>query len=101
MSDWKFEEGKAIYLDYLEERKLNFIKNFDPSFIWIFVEFVLVILGTATGKPSPMSPMYTAFVPTLLGMNLSVLQLFFNLVYNRFFARGNIMLMTMQLFQFI
>ena len=95
MSRYNFEEGGYVFHEYFEERKTNFIDNFDPNDIWIFVEMAVVIAVTSTGKLTPMSPLFTAVMPMWVAISLSGVQLFVNLVFNRFFAKANVILMNL------
>ena len=71
MSQYDFQKGEIVFLDYLDERRLNFVKKFDPWDVFTFFEMFLVLVNTATGKMTPMSPLFTALMPAYISVFLT------------------------------
>ena len=71
MSQYDFQKGEEVFLDYLDERRINFVKNFRPWDIITFFEMLLVLVTTVTGKMTPMSPLFTALMPAYTSLFLS------------------------------
>jgi hypothetical protein len=85
-------------LDYFDERYDHFVNNFQPKTLEVFIEFVIVYSLEFPGKFSMMSPIFTAYGPIILGLNLVGLQFFANAYYHHLWAHGNWMLIVMTLF---
>lgn len=70
MIDYEFTKAKGRYMDYFNERSLNFLSNFDPYTLEVFIEFMVVYLLEFNGKFTLMSPIFTAYAPILIGADL-------------------------------
>lgn len=97
MVDYQFSKAWGRLEKYLVERKDYLFNNFDPKSLEIFVEFAVVYLLEYNGKFTIMSPIFTAYGPILVGINLISIQSFSNIYYHHWWAHGNIFLILMQI----
>lgn len=70
MIDYQFSKAESRFMEYFNERLQYFLANFDPMTLEVFIEFVVVYVLEFNGKFTLMSPIFTAYGPILLGMNL-------------------------------
>lgn len=80
-SDYDWEYALEYFGDYLDERRINFLENggLDIDTFLLLYKFFFVITLTSTGTFSAMSPIYTALIPGLMAVNLTLLQLMYNI----------------------
>lgn len=86
-------EGGQVLREYVGERYTHFLAFFKPiRFGMRLIQFLIVLIATAPGKLSPLSPWFTAYGPTIISINIIPLQFLFNLIMNKWFAKGNLFL---------
>ena len=98
MIDYEFSKAEGRFMEYFNERVQYLLANFDPMTLEVFIEFVVVYVLEFNGKFTLMSPIFTAYGPILLGINLVSLQFFANAFYHHWWAHGNVFLLVMTLF---
>jgi len=78
MQNYDFTKGFTIITSYLTERWDNLIKNLDFGFLILNISgFVILGLLTGPGKFSVMSPLFTGWYPTVLGLIASLFSVAF------------------------
>ena len=73
MIDYEFSKAEGRFMEYFNERTQYLLNNFDPKALEVFIEFVIVYVLEFNGKFTLMSPIFTAYGPILLGLNLVTL----------------------------
>ena len=73
--DFDWEKALEYFAEYLDDRRINFMYNggLTIDIVLLLYKLFFVTVLTATGKFSAMSPIYTAFIPGLMAVNLTVL----------------------------
>lgn len=106
MVNWDFKSatGPTIFWNWWRGRMSN-LKNIQPvPLIENVILFILVSFLNAPGKFSLLSPIFTGWSPTVLTFNCVGAQIVANFWINKYFAEGNIYLLSMQgftLFQWL
>ena len=65
------------------------------------IEFILINIVECNGKFTLISPLFTAYMPILMMLNLLALQTFFQVVMFKFFAGFNLILISIEVFTWV
>ena len=71
------------------------------SFVENVLGYIILSIVTLPGKVNAMNPLFTATIPSIIGMNLVVIQFAFNISVNKWWANGNLLLLLMQIFTIV
>lgn len=96
------DKAQSVFDDYVKERSFYFWTHFNSvDAIQDWFGYIVITIIEIPGKFTATSPIFTALIPEALILDAILIQLLFNLFYNDFFAGGNILLISIQLFTFV
>ena len=99
MQDYNYAKGFATITTYVAERWDNLTKNLEiTSFLSNLAGTVILGLLTGPGKFSVMSPLFTGWYPTIMGVIAVIFSVAFQMAINRFYAHGNLLLIMLEIF---
>lgn len=96
MQSYDFPGGYEVFQNFMTERIANFYKYFQPvTFVENVLGYIFLSFITLPGKVNAMNPLFTATIPSIVGMNIIVISIAFNISVNKWWANGNLLLLLL------
>ena len=93
-------QTEQVFFAFATERVSHFMNNIDPfplaenAVLYVVTNY----LENGSGQFSLGSPLLTAYIPTFIGFSLLCIQFAGNIILNKWWARGNLYLLSMQVY---
>lgn len=92
----------SLFKNWVVDRWFNFFNHVNiVPFMWTFTEMILVTTLDSDGKFSFMSPMVYAWGPTTVIFVSTLIQFFFGFARMKFWAKGNVTMIVLQVYSLI